>query len=202
METKILLGKDAGAYSFDASTKQITITGLGLLHLESLLLITNTTSNEKIYQFNDPALGATISGTEGNQVVTLTFDTTSMADTDRLQIWVIDPKSVQTLTKKTVTASSSGTNTIHTPAAGKKVRLYYLGYSAGATVTGVLVGMRFTAGGTDFDNQYLVTPGQPFGRNIQAGKRYIDGGTNEALVVNLSAAQTVYVNIEIEEITP
>lgn len=200
METKILVGKDAGAYSFDASAQQVTITGLGLLALESLLLITNVTSGEKIYQFNDASLGGTIAGPEGTQVVTLTFDTTTMADTDRLQIWVIDPKSVQTLTKKTVTASSSGANTIHTPALGKKVRLYYLGYSAGATVTGVLVGMRFTAGGTDFDNQYLVTPGQPFGRNIQAGKRYIDGGVNEALVVNLSAAQTVYVNVELEEI--
>lgn len=228
---KLLLGQDAGSYAFSAAAKTITVTGLGLLSLENFLLATNVTQNVKVYQFNLPALGGVLTGVAGNQVLTLTFDTTTMADTDDLQIFVIDPSinetvtanagtnlntsalaleatqingdqivGSQTLTKKTVTASASGPNTIHTPAAGKKVRLYYLGYSAGATVSGVLVGMRFTAGGADFDNQYLISPGQPFGRNIQAGKRYIDGGTDELLVVNLSAAQTVYCNVELEEV--
>lgn len=106
----------------------------------------------------------------------------------------------QTFTKKSVTASSSGNNTLHTPAGGKKIRLYFFGYSAGNNVTGVLAGLKFTTGGTVFDQQYLVAAGQPYARNIQAGKRYIDGGVNEALVVNLDAAQTVYVNLELEEI--
>lgn len=109
--------------------------------------------------------------------------------------------SSETFTKKTVTASSSGNNTIHTPASGKKIRLHFFGYSAGSSVTGVLAGLRFASGGTVFDQQYLVAPGQPYARNIQAGKRYIDGGTDEALIVNLNAAQTVYVNIEVEEVT-
>lgn len=106
-----------------------------------------------------------------------------------------------TFTKKTSSIASSGNNTIHTPAAGKKIRLYYFGYSAGATVVGITAGIRFGAAGTVFDQQYLVAAGQPFGRNIQAGKRYVDGGVDEALVVNLSAsAQTVLVNVELEEI--
>jgi hypothetical protein len=105
-----------------------------------------------------------------------------------------------TFTKKTVTASSSGNNTIHTPASGNKIRLYFFGYSAGSNVTGVLCGLKFTTSGTVFDYQYLTAAGQPYARNIQAGKRYIDGGIDEALVLNLNGAQTVYCNIEVEEI--
>lgn len=37
-------------------------------------------------------------------------------------------------------------------------------------------------------------------RNIQAGKRYIEGSADGKLIGNLSAAQTVYCNFEIEEI--
>lgn len=108
----------------------------------------------------------------------------------------------ETFTKKSPTATASGNNTLHTPAGGKKIRLYFFGYSAGANVTGVLAGLRFGAAGTIFDQQYLVTPGQPHARNIQAGKRYVDGAVNEELILNLSGAQTVYVNLELDEITP
>lgn len=107
----------------------------------------------------------------------------------------------QPVTKKTVTASTSGNTTIHAPAAGKKVRLYYFGYSAGSTVTGILVGLRFGAAGTIFDNEYLSAAGQPYARNIGAGRRHFDGAVDEALIVNLGASgQTVYVNVEVDEV--
>lgn len=108
--------------------------------------------------------------------------------------------SSETFTKKSVTASSSGNNTIHTPAAGKKIRLYFFGYSAGSDVTGVLCALKFGTAGTVFDRQYLSAAGQPYARNIQAGKRYVDGAVDEVLVLNLSAAQTIYTNVELEEI--
>jgi hypothetical protein len=104
-----------------------------------------------------------------------------------------------TFTKKTVTASSSGNNTIHTPSSGKKVRLFYFDYSAGSDVAGVLVGIKFGSNAV-FDNQYLIAPGQPFARNIKAGNSYVEGAVDEPLIVNLSAAQTVYVNVELEEL--
>lgn len=112
----------------------------------------------------------------------------------------------EALTKKTYTASSSGDNTAHTPASGKKIRLYFFGYSASSAVTGVLVGLKLagydpgTGAGAVFDQQYLVAAGQPYARNIQGGKRYIEGSVNGALTINLSAAQTVYLNLELEEI--
>lgn len=107
----------------------------------------------------------------------------------------------ESLIKTTATASASGDNTIYTPASGNFIRLYFFGYSAGSNVEGVLASLKFD-GGSVFDQQYLVAAGQPYARNIQAGKRYIEGGIDEALVLNLSQAQTVYANIELSEVTP
>lgn len=132
--------------------------------------------------------------------VSASIDTTGLA-TDTNQntiISLLDDGS--TFVKTTTAATASGNNTIYTPASGKFIRLYFFGYSAGANVTGVLAGLRFGTSGTIFDKQYLVAAGQPYARNIQAGKRYIDGAVDEPLIVNLDATQTVYVNIEIEEI--
>jgi hypothetical protein len=103
------------------------------------------------------------------------------------------------LPKGTMTITASGDNTVYTPAAGKKVRLYFFGYSAGADVHGVLVGLKFT-GTAVFDQQYLIAPGQPFARNIKAGNGYVDGPVDGALVANLDDAQTVYVNYELGEV--
>lgn len=138
------------------------------------------------------ASGALDQGTGGSSPWLVKFDQTGSNNTVNVES--------ETFTKKTVSASSSGNNTIHTPASGKKIRLYFFGYSAGSSVTGVLAGLRFAAAGTIFDQQYLVAPGQPYARNIQSGKRYVDGAVDEALVLNLSAAQTVYTNVELEEI--
>ena len=81
---KILIGIDGGSYSFDASAKTVTITlDNGVVALESLLVITNVTDNIVIYRFEDPLLGAILSG----DTFTLVYDTTLMDDADKLQIW-------------------------------------------------------------------------------------------------------------------
>jgi hypothetical protein len=81
---KILVGVDLGAYSFNATSKTVTLTGLDILTLDQLLLITNVTDNKIIYQFNKPGYGASIT----NNVITLDFDTSQMQDDDVLQIFV------------------------------------------------------------------------------------------------------------------
>ena len=73
-------------YSFNAATKQITLSDYTSVDLESLLLITNVTDNIIIYNFAGQGKGATISG----NILTLDFDTTSMSNTDSLQIFVDD----------------------------------------------------------------------------------------------------------------
>lgn len=74
-------------YSFNASAKTITFNGYTNISLDSILLITNVTTNTIIYNFADPTLGGTVL----NNVLTLTYNTGSMSNTDRLQIYYDDP---------------------------------------------------------------------------------------------------------------
>lgn len=69
-------------YSFNASSHTITFSDFSSIVLERVYLITNVTSNTLIYQFNNNALG----GTASTNVLTLTFNTGSMSNTDKLQI--------------------------------------------------------------------------------------------------------------------
>lgn len=71
-------------YSFNAAAKQITLSDYTSINLESLLLITNVTDNIIIYNFAGQGKGATISG----NVLTLDYDTTTMSDSDDLQIFI------------------------------------------------------------------------------------------------------------------
>ena len=73
-------------YTFDASTNQVTLTDYNPVVIERLLMITNVVDNTIIYQFNNPILG----GTASTNVITLTYNTSSMADTDELQIFYDD----------------------------------------------------------------------------------------------------------------
>jgi len=71
-------------YTFNAATKQITFNTTDTVSLAQVLVITNVTDNVIIYNFADAAKGGTIV----NNVLTLTFDTTSMSDSDSLQIFL------------------------------------------------------------------------------------------------------------------
>lgn len=79
-------------YTFTPSTRTVVVSGKSIRR-EQLLLITNTTTGTVIYNFSDPALGATayttaantISGLESTTVV-LNFATGSMNSTDKLSI--------------------------------------------------------------------------------------------------------------------
>ena len=77
-------------YLFDASAREVIIPGG--IQREQLILITNVTDNKVIYNFSDPELTATeyhISTDIRNVTTTrvvLSYDTTSMSDTDDLQI--------------------------------------------------------------------------------------------------------------------
>ena len=73
-------------YNFNAAAKQITLSDYTSVDLESLLLVSNVTDNIIIYNFAGQGKGATISG----NVLTLDYDTTSMSNTDDLQIFIDD----------------------------------------------------------------------------------------------------------------
>jgi hypothetical protein len=79
-------------YSFNAAAKQITLTDYTSIDLESLLIITNVSSNIIIYNFAGQGKGATIAA----NVITLDFDTTAMSNSDKLQIFIDDGESPAT----------------------------------------------------------------------------------------------------------
>ncbi len=69
-------------YAFNKTAQTVSFSDFASISLDRLLLITNVTANVVIYQFNDPALGGSVSG----NVLTLTLDTSSMHNTDKLQV--------------------------------------------------------------------------------------------------------------------
>lgn len=79
-------------YTFNAATQTVIFNDYsnGGITLDSILLITNTTSNIIIYNFANPILGGTVSG----NVLTLTYNTSIMGNTDRLLIYY-DDNSIQ-----------------------------------------------------------------------------------------------------------
>jgi hypothetical protein len=83
-------------YTFSPSTRQVTFITTQTITLERLLLITNVTTNQIIYNFADPNAGGTII----NNVLTLNYNTTSMFASNKLQIYIdngYSPSSDETL---------------------------------------------------------------------------------------------------------
>jgi hypothetical protein len=93
---KKLLGTDAvGSYVFTPASNTITFSGLTqAIALQNFLLITNTTANTIIYNFADSTTGAV---SFNNNILTLDYDTSAMASTDKLQIYVDLPSYEETL---------------------------------------------------------------------------------------------------------
>lgn len=69
-------------YTFDKTAKTITLNDYSNIKQEGILLITNVTDNIMLYNFADNTYQVTV---EGNKI-TLTYDTSSMSNTDYIQI--------------------------------------------------------------------------------------------------------------------
>lgn len=73
-------------YTFDASAKTVAHSSFSDVTLAGIQIITNVTDNIVIYNFADPTKGGTLS----TDTLTLTYDTTTMSDTDELMVLVED----------------------------------------------------------------------------------------------------------------
>lgn len=91
-------------YSFDKTAKTVTFTDFSTVLQERVLLITDVTAGIIIYQFNDASLGGTASG----NVLTLTYNTSALANTDKLQIFY-DSTSGDPTYDATPTVAAQGT---------------------------------------------------------------------------------------------
>ena len=79
-----LIGVDIGEYSFSAAGKTVTLTAIKNLGIGEILSITNLEDNVKIFDNQVAGSGGSIS----SNVITLDYDTTTMSDTDELQVLV------------------------------------------------------------------------------------------------------------------
>lgn len=80
-------------YTFNAASRQITFVDYDSIRLDSVLLVTNVTDNLIIYNFADPVVGGAVSG----NVLTLDYNTTTMDNTDSLQIFYDDSAASQSV---------------------------------------------------------------------------------------------------------
>ena len=69
-------------YIFDKTARTITFTDYDTISLSRIVLITNIENNIMIYNFGGTGKGGTVSG----NVLTLDYDTSSMGNSDTLQI--------------------------------------------------------------------------------------------------------------------
>ena len=95
-----------------------------------------------------------------------------------------------------VDATTLGNNTI--VAITNTARLYYVSLSAdGANSADVTAIVKI---GASEKFKVSLKAGSIFARNIGAGRRYLTGTAGDDIIVELSAAQTVYVSVEYEDI--
>lgn len=112
-----------GNYTFTSAAKTVSLNAYGSIDIENVLLITNVVDGIIIYNFTDPAKG----GTVATNVVTLDYDTTTMADTDELQIWYWDITASEHIdhgkTIKTVTGTVSADTDIVAAVTSKRIKV-------------------------------------------------------------------------------
>lgn len=95
-----------------------------------------------------------------------------------------------------MTTSLAASGTVHTPASGKKIRVYSNRFSLTADATSV--SFRFTAGGTDYERYVSPKTGGLYGANNHPN--YVEGGVNEVLYCAISGTTTVQINVDYLEV--
>lgn len=81
-------------YLFDPVSRTITFVDYDSIRLDKIAIITNVTTNVMIYNFSSVSLGGTVSG----NILTLTYNTSTMNSSDRLQI-IYDDSNTSLLTQ-------------------------------------------------------------------------------------------------------
>ena len=85
---QVLVGDNYGSYTFNAAAQTVTLNNLPSPFVQTQLkLIVNANTNTLIFNLIDPTMTATVSG----NVITLAFNTSSMNNSDPLQIFLEVP---------------------------------------------------------------------------------------------------------------
>lgn len=100
----------------------------------------------------------------------------------------------QGVSKKTVTLTGSGI--IHTPATGKKLRVYANRFSLSADMSNV--SFRFGAGGTDFEKYISPKTGGLYGANNHPN--FVEGNIDEVVYCIINGTGSVQINLDYKEV--
>ena len=100
----------------------------------------------------------------------------------------------QSVEKLTTSLTASGN--VHTPASGKKIRVYSTRFSLTADLTSV--GFRFTSGGTDYERYVSPKLGGLYGANNHPN--FVEGGIDEPLYCSIVGTATVQINVDYLEV--
>lgn len=92
---KRIVGLEYGSYTFDPANQQIIFQDLSPLSLSQILLITNITTNEVIYNFSDTNKGGNLTG--GNSLQ-LDLDVSAMLSEHELMIFLDYPPKMESKT--------------------------------------------------------------------------------------------------------
>lgn len=113
--------------------------------------------------------------------------------------FVVDSESPIIPFSKTITLAN--TTVIVGPNSGKSIRLWWYNISANpGNSQNSVVSLRFGTGGVDFYKTALSQYGAATAHSFKAGKSYYQGPVDTALYINCDVAQTIYVNIDYEEV--
>lgn len=92
------------------------------------------------------------------------------------------------------TVSALGDTTVYTPGAGMRVRLKWVGLSSPSTNTAPTTAtVKWSGASGEIYRWSMGAPGAFAHGSVR------EGAVNESLIVNLSAAQSVFVNLDVEE---
>ena len=129
-------------YVFDASAKTITFSAFAEIDISRILTITNVTDNIIVYNFAVDTSG----GTVATNVLTLTYDTTAMADADNLQIYYDMGSLVKRVDEASATVTYVGQAQDGSDIADPAWQIQRITSSGGATE------IEWADGNNDFDN--------------------------------------------------
>lgn len=101
------------------------------------------------------------------------------------------------LDSHTGTATANGSTAILTPAAGKKIRVYFFEENNGGS-SDITVYFTFAVSAVSFGKGLRAKNGGSLARSLV--ENYFEGAVNEALSINLSATGTVNWTIGVQEV--
>lgn len=131
-------------YVFDASAKTVTFSAFTEIDITRILTITNVTDNIIVYNFASDTTG----GTAATNVLTLTYDTTAMADADNLQIYYDMGSLVKRVDEASATVTYVGQAQDGSDIADPVWQIQRITSSGGATE------IEWADGNNDFDNEW------------------------------------------------